>query len=82
MAPRILHTITPLADGTFRHELSFALGHDARLELVTPDGEIRKAWTTAETGLTQWDGTHLDEREDLTWRMAKGELLARDDIVT
>lgn len=82
VTPDLTHTVTPLDDGTFRHELSFALGHDACLELMTPDGEVRKTWTTAETGLTQWDGTHVDARSDLVWRLASGALIDRDDLVT
>jgi hypothetical protein len=81
MTPGVIHSVTRLDDRTFRHELTFALGHDSRLELVTPDGEVRKSWTTEETGLTQWDGTHVDERDDLVWRMACGELVERDDFI-
>jgi hypothetical protein len=81
MTPDVFHSVTRLDDGTFRHELTFALAHDSRFELVTPDGEVRKSWTTAETGLTQWDGTHVDERDDLVWRVASGDLIDCDHFI-
>ena len=80
MTPDVTHSVRRLDDGKYRHQLSFALGHDSRFELVTPDGEIRKAWTTAETGLTQWEGKHDDDRDDLVWRMAAGQPVHRNDV--
>ena len=76
---KVIHRVWPSHDGTFQHELVFALANHSRLELVTPgpDPIVRNCWETgtAEGDFTQLAVRHTDQRDDLVWRLVRGKLL-------
>ena len=75
----VTHTVWQRDDGRFEHELVFALANHSCLELVTPgsDPVVRSCWQTGtvEGDFTQLAVRHIDERDDLVWRLVRGELV-------